>query len=498
MIIILILFVIGCDEENPVDYFITASGDSRITPANFKITNGFKVMLSWNPVSEADGYNVYRGESETGSYSKLTATPITTTTYTDNEVAQSSTYYYRVTAYNTIRESPCSSGNVTVNYIPTQVIANAGITNINLSWSPINGATGYNIYRETSASGLFTKTLNSSIMTTTSYTDLSVTAIGYTTYYYKITALDGSNESGQSTVVKATTGLQLLGSYSAPYSLEDAKDVFVSGNYAYVADPYSGLKIIDISNPAKPTLAGSYSNPGYAKSVYVSGNYAYLATGWCGLMIIDISNPANPKLTGTYDTPDDALDVYVSDNYAYVADGYSGLLIIDISNPAGPTLTGSYPGYYAGICVSDNYAYVAEGSSGLQIIDISDQTKPISAGNYNTSISDFTFHVSGNYAYVVDGSSGLHIINISNPANPTLTGIYNGLTNPYAINVSGNYAYVTTGFSQGLYMIDVSSPSSPKLTTKYPISGHTFGVYVSNNIVYVGTDNHGLQILGAK
>ena len=41
----------------------------------------------------------------------------------------------------------------------------------------------------------------------------------------------------------------------------------------------SGLRIINITNPAAPTLAGFYDTPGYAYGVAVSGNYAYVADG---------------------------------------------------------------------------------------------------------------------------------------------------------------------------------------------------------------------------
>src|SRR5262245_59724435 len=43
----------------------------------------------------------------------------------------------------------------------------------------------------------------------------------------------------------------LLGHYDTP---DQALEVAVSGTVAYVADRISGLQIIDISNPASPTL----------------------------------------------------------------------------------------------------------------------------------------------------------------------------------------------------------------------------------------------------
>ncbi len=52
---------------------------------------------------------------------------------------------------------------------------------------------------------------------------------------------------------------------------------------------------------------------------------------WSGLEIVNISNLASPTLAGSYDTPDYAWDVFVSGGYAYVADNESGLLILDVS-----------------------------------------------------------------------------------------------------------------------------------------------------------------------
>ncbi|MFM6593469.1 MAG: hypothetical protein ACKPJH_13045, partial [Dolichospermum sp.] len=81
-----------------------------------------------------------------------------------------------------------------------------------------------------------------------------------------------------------------------------------------------------------PTLVGTYDTSGYATDVQVVGNYAYVGDGYSGLQIIDISNPAAPTLVGTYDTPDGARNVQIVDNYAYVSDGSSGLQIIDVSD----------------------------------------------------------------------------------------------------------------------------------------------------------------------
>ncbi len=105
------------------------------------------------------------------------------------------------------------------------------------------------------------------------------------------------------------------------------------GNYAYIADYFSGLQIIDISNPTNPILKGNYYSSGEATDVQVVGNYAYLAAGGGGLQIIDISNPTNPTIKGNYQNNYDyAFDVKVVGSYAYVAAREGGLQIIDVSD----------------------------------------------------------------------------------------------------------------------------------------------------------------------
>ena len=61
-----------------------------------------------------------------------------------------------------------------------------------------------------------------------------------------------------------------------------------NGNYVYVADGDSGLRVIDISNPAAPFETGFYDTPGEARGVFVSGDLIYLANR-SSLMILQFT-----------------------------------------------------------------------------------------------------------------------------------------------------------------------------------------------------------------
>ncbi|MBU1950372.1 MAG: hypothetical protein KJ927_16775, partial [Candidatus Eisenbacteria bacterium] len=134
----------------------------------------------------------------------------------------------------------------------------------------------------------------------------------------------------------------------------DAWGVAVSGFYAYVADDYSGLQVIDITNPQSPEIVGSADTPGSAKDVTVSGFYAYVADYYSGLQVIDISDPQSPEIVGSANTTGSARGVAVSGARAYLAGGSSGLQVIDISDPQSPEIVGSAdkPGRAQDVAVS--------------------------------------------------------------------------------------------------------------------------------------------------
>jgi len=301
------------------------------------------------------------------------------------------------------------------------------------------------------------------------------------------------------------SGLQIIdisnpppfkGSYNTPAS---AFGVQIVGNLAYIADSDSGLQIIDISNPANPTVKGSYDTSSGALSVKIVGNLAYIADLYLGLQIIDISNPASPTLKGSYDFPVGAYDVQIVGNLTYIANGHLGLQIIDISNPANPTFKGSYktPDSAINVEIVSNFAYIADGYSGLQIIDISNPASPTFKGSYDTPGYAINVEIVGNFAYIANGDLGLQIIDISDPANPTLKGSYDTPGSVKDIKIVGNLAYIADGDSQ-VQIIDITNPAAPTFKAFYGTPSTTaLGVEVAGNNVYVASDTGGISIFGA-
>lgn len=87
---------------------------------------------------------------------------------------------------------------------PTGVVATAANARVFLTWEPVPGAESYNVRRSTNSKGPFDPIAN---VPGTSATDPNV--VNGVRYYYAITALNGSGESGLSTVVTAMPRSQL-------------------------------------------------------------------------------------------------------------------------------------------------------------------------------------------------------------------------------------------------------------------------------------------------
>jgi 6-phosphogluconolactonase (cycloisomerase 2 family) len=282
-----------------------------------------------------------------------------------------------------------------------------------------------------------------------------------------------------------------LGAYEA---LNSPAGLQVVNNVAYVTDGATGLWILDVSNPAAITRLGGYDTSGSASKVHVAGGVAYVADGSAGLQILNVSDPALVVRLGGYDTPGTAYGVQVVGGVAYVADYAAGLVILDVSDPETVTLLGAYdtPGGARNVQVVGSVAYVADNWGGLQILDVSNPGAVTQLGGYDTTGYSYDIQVVGSVAYLADYAAGLVILDVSHPAAVTLLGQYNTPGYARGVQVLGSTAYVADDLA-GLQIFDVSSPASVTPVSTY--GGSVLDVQAVGNVVYVWTYSTGVQIL---
>jgi len=272
--------------------------------------------------------------------------------------------------------------------------------------------------------------------------------------------------------------------------------VAVDGDYAYVADFSTGVKVLDVHDPTAPALVGSNSTAAPANDIAVDGDLGFVACGYSGLKILRITTPASPMIIGTIALSGSATGVAVAGNIAYVAAGTAGLHVIRVSTPSAPTRIGGYDtaGTANAVAISGNRAYVADVSDGLVILDVTNPAAPTLLGSYDTAGNAVDVAVAGPYAYVADHTGGVAIINVSNPAHPTLVSTVATPGLAYEVAPVGTLLYVAE-YAGGVMMIDVTNPASPVVLQNRETPGDARGLTVVGEYAYVADYYSGLSIV---
>jgi hypothetical protein len=106
--------------------------------------------------------------------------------------------------------------------------------------------------------------------------------------------------------------------------------------YGFVCDE-EGVKVIDVTLPEKPRVVAGVQVAD-ARDIYVSRTYGYVAGGHEGLVVLDLERPEKPVVDQVFDDGgklNDANAVRVgmtnSSMYAYVADGRNGLKVLQLT-----------------------------------------------------------------------------------------------------------------------------------------------------------------------
>ncbi|HEV7401962.1 MAG TPA: IPT/TIG domain-containing protein, partial [Chthoniobacteraceae bacterium] len=215
--------------------------------------------------------------------------------------------------------------------------------------------------------------------------------------------------------------------------------------YAAVADLDAGVQIVDITDPSAPALRGYYDTGDNALGIACYGGYVYVANSGSGLAVLSLANPLRPTLAGSLVFPTGYTDKVViqprnTTVFAYVATG-GALAMVDVTAPAAPVLRGSTPSlsdaYQShSIAINGNEVFLAAGpinGGGMISIDTSNPASPALIERSIASDSGFVTAVSINSGKVYTwGMSGLADYSISG----------NNLTNPN--NVVSGFPFGTT------------------------------------------------------
>jgi len=276
-----------------------------------------------------------------------------------------------------------------------------------------------------------------------------------------------------------------------------AYDVAVADDYAFVADYYAGLKVIDVLYPAAPEEVGWLDTPGRAYAVKLAGNYAYVADYSGGLRVIDISDPAHPREAGFCVTSKKTYALALGGQRAYMACRISGVRVVDITDPANPLEVGAFDTHRAeDLAVQDQYLYVADDDHGLLILNTSNPETLTVAGSYDAGdLHAVSVAVGGRYACLGMAQSQVQVVDISDTANLRLVATVSVPDDANRVTLTGTHLFVgaRTG---GLRVFDISDTAHVREVGLYDTDGQAWGVFADGRRVFVADYSDGLQIFG--
>jgi hypothetical protein len=187
------------------------------------------------------------------------------------------------------------------------------------------------------------------------------------------------------------------------------RDVAVDGRILYVLDGRE-LFCRDAWQPATlPAVGSLYVGTG-ANAIAVQGDLAVVAVASSGLRVIDVGNPASPTLVGTLALAA-AVDVVIYGRIAYVVDGSSTLMVVDLNDPARPTLVTSIvlPAAPTRIARDGDLLLVGLGAGGFAALDLTVLALPQLLWQEATPASVLAVEVLGNRLFVTTTDNDVRV-----------------------------------------------------------------------------------------
>ncbi|MCH7975992.1 MAG: T9SS type A sorting domain-containing protein [Bacteroidetes bacterium] len=180
-------------------------------------------------------------------------------------------------------------------------------------------------------------------------------------------------------------GVQEIARIAVP---PNTQEVHVESGVAYVTNSFLGvtrLTILDVADPTNPQIIGEWDNAHPAFGLDVVGSTLYLANGFSGLVALDVSNPANVQELGSFPMGSNTVDVVVDSAraVAYAVNFGTGMYSIDVSDPANMQELDAETdwGFLNAItfepdfcCPSYGIVYVADASNGIRRVKVWDPT----------------------------------------------------------------------------------------------------------------------------
>lgn len=282
------------------------------------------------------------------------------------------------------------------------------------------------------------------------------------------------------------------------YTGSMGSEAFAREAFVYINTGYSGMRILDASDPGDVTVVSTYMQGGSFRDSKLTGDHAAVIEMGSGIRMFDISNAANPVPLNLHETFCYYEDVEIDGDLMVLGTRLDGVETVDISDPANPQTLGFYELdlFLNDVALSGDYAYAAGYSDYVSILDISDPAQIELAGTFYADISTITeIVISGNIAYLCASWNGLAALDISNPSDPELMAIFESMHITCAA-AEDNYLYA--GENDTLQIIDFSDPYYPVIISETGFAGAIESIEKAGNHLIIWIEPGDIHIIDVR
>ena len=438
--------------------------DDGARPLNLQANpNGaeVKVDLSWEVFSKdiVDYYNIYRSTSPNSEFTKVNGTSTTSEQYTDDNVSDSTKYYYYVTAQTT---NGTETDSTQTEVVEVFTITTLPATNINPEYATLNGEVGdppetssINTFFEwgEQGQGFPNSTLTENLVAPTDFEKTLLAFDGTEVSYSPLTETSSGGVSGVS-----------IGEGHVAYGGGDDYEVYVhdlsNGNLEYTFSEASG-DVRDVAIGKDYIVYGSY----YGENIHVhnlsDGSLEYTLSGGSDYVYAVaigegyIAYGGQDESTYVHNLSDGSLEY----KFTQASDNVNGISIAK--------------GHIAYSGKDDN-AYVHDLSNGNLVYTLSQSTDNV----WDVEIGEGYVAYGGYNTYVHDLSNG-NLVYTLKESPESIKGV----------DINGDYiAY--GGDDDNTYVHDLNDGGSLEDTLSQS-SGNVYGVSLGENYVaYGGADDN--------
>ncbi|MBD5446493.1 MAG: hypothetical protein HDR32_01795 [Treponema sp.] len=278
---------------------------SAPTGVNVISTSSSSVKVSWNFVSGATRYYVYKSEySSSSTASDVGSTNLTSMTVTG--LRANTKYYFWVKASDgtTISDYSLFGSATPTLSAPTGLIATAASSSqVNLYWNSVSGATTYYVYKSEDSSSSTASVISSTASTSTTVTGLKPN----TEYYFWVTASDDTATSSYSSSARTRTTATPSAPIGVTATTISSSSVRVSWNSVSSATGYTVYKSEDESSSTAFLVGGTTSTSMVVTGLKASTKYYFWVKASDGSSASDYSLPSYAT-TGKATTSDSSSE----------------------------------------------------------------------------------------------------------------------------------------------------------------------------------------------